>query len=78
MQVGNRLIVNIAKFVAEWVKDQSRREKNKKSQEMIDDAQDRSEGIGRDQDQKKEFPWRNNETRKPRADFKSNWETFSI
>lgn len=56
MQVGNRLIVNIAKFVAEWVKDQSRREKNKKSQEMIDDSQDRSEGIGRDQDQKKEFP----------------------
>lgn len=40
-----------------------------KSQEMIDDTQDGSDWIARDQDQRKGFPWRNNETTKPPVDF---------
>lgn len=34
MDFGNRTTVNIRKFVAEWVKDQSRRQRDKKCQEM--------------------------------------------
>lgn len=43
MEVGTRLIVNIRKCVAEWVKDQSKGGEEEKSQEMIDDTQDGSD-----------------------------------